>query len=68
IDLDEIVSQLQTGAIFINQTPHESHLPVSAMGRASNGNITGVGLLDLLSRRRAIFRPRHTLNTENNTP
>ena len=68
IDIDEIVGQLQTGAIFINQTPHESHLPVSAMGRASNGNITGVGLLDLLSRRRAIFRPRHTLNTENNTP
>jgi acyl-CoA reductase-like NAD-dependent aldehyde dehydrogenase len=65
IDLDEVVGQLQTGAIFVNQTPHESHLPVSAMGRASNGNIMGVGLLDLLSRRRAIFRPRNTLNTEN---
>ena len=65
IDLSEIIDQLHTGAVFVNQTPHESHLPISAMGRASNGSIMGVGLLDLLSRRRAIFRPRANGTSDN---
>ena len=56
-DLHGIVQRINTGAIFLNQSPQEISAPVTGAGRSSNGCQMGMGLLSLLTRSNVVFSP-----------
>ena len=56
--LQELLSRLQTGAVFVNQPPQELSTAACGQGKSSNGHAMGAGLLDSMTQRRMICRPR----------
>jgi acyl-CoA reductase-like NAD-dependent aldehyde dehydrogenase len=56
--LQGLLSRLQTGAVFVNQPPHELSMAACGQGKSSNGHAMGAGLLESMTQQRMICRPK----------
>ena len=56
-DLHEILSQLQTGGVFLNKAPRETASPIGAQGSSTNSAASGTDLIHQLIRKQVCFYP-----------
>ena len=57
-NLSSFLQKLDTGAIFINQSPQEISAPIIGRGKSSNGVKMGVGMLRQLTMNKIVFEPK----------
>ena len=56
-NLKEICSQLQTGAIYLNQAPSETMDPLGFYGHANNKSTYGTDLIRAITRQKFVYSP-----------